>query len=72
MTQTGDALTDRAYALAMQYGGGSKDYENFPMLDAEWDFISAALPRLLTGDNDRLQTVCSQLDHFLDFTGQMG
>ncbi|MBK9602301.1 MAG: hypothetical protein IPO36_10735 [Anaerolineales bacterium] len=70
MTQTGDALTDRAYALAMQYGGGSNNYEGFPTLDAEWDFISAALPRLLTGDNDRLQTVCDQLYQFLNFTGR--
>jgi tetratricopeptide (TPR) repeat protein len=69
VTQTGDALTDRAYALALQYGG-YYNYEKFPMLDAEWDFISAALPRLLQGDNDRLQTVCSQLDQFLDFTGR--
>ncbi len=70
VTQTGDALTDRAYALVMQYGGGSKDYEKFPILDAEWDFISAALPRLLTGGNDRLQTVCNQLNQFLNFTGR--
>ena len=70
VTQTGDALTDRAYALAMQYGGRSKDYEKFPMLDAEWDFVSAALPRLLTGDNHRLQTVCDQLYQFLSFTGR--
>ena len=70
VTQTGDALSNRAYALAMQYGGGSKNYEKFPMLDAEWDFISAALPRLLTGDNDRLQTICTQLFRFLDFTGR--
>jgi hypothetical protein len=69
VTQTGDALTNRAYALALQYGG-SEDYEKFPVLDAEWDFISAALPRLLTGDNDRLQTVCDQLNKFLDFTGR--
>jgi tetratricopeptide (TPR) repeat protein len=54
----------------MQYGGGSEDYENFPMLDTEWDFISAALPRLLTGDNDRLQTICDQLMYFLNFTGR--
>lgn len=65
-----DALTDRAYALAMQYGGGSKNYEKFPMLDAEWEFISAALPRLLIGDNARLQMVCTQLERFLDFTGR--
>jgi tetratricopeptide (TPR) repeat protein len=70
VTQTGDALTDRAYALAMQYGGRSKDYEKFPTLDAEWDFISAAMPRLLTGDNARLQTICRQLYFFLDFTGR--
>lgn len=70
VTQTGDALTQRAYALALQYGGGSKDYEKFPMLDAEWDFISAALPRLLTGNNDRLQTMCDQLTFFLEFTGR--
>ena len=70
VTQTGDALTNRAYALALQYGGESEDYEKFPTLDAEWDFISAALPRLLTGDNDRLQTVCNQLFKFLDFTGR--
>jgi tetratricopeptide (TPR) repeat protein len=70
VSQTGDALTNRAYALAMQYGGESEDYEKFPMLDAEWDFLSAALPRLLTGDNDRLQTVCTQLFRFLDFTGR--
>jgi tetratricopeptide (TPR) repeat protein len=69
VTQTGDALTDRAYALAMQYGGYS-NYEGFRTLDAEWDFISAALPRLLTGDNNRLQTVCDQLDYFLNFTGK--
>ncbi len=70
VTQTGDALTDRAYALAMQYGGGSEDYEKFPMLEAEWDFVSAALPRLLIGDNDRLQRVCDQLTIFSEFTGR--
>ncbi|MBI5298648.1 MAG: DUF4062 domain-containing protein [Chloroflexi bacterium] len=71
VTQTGDALTNRAYALAIQYGGfGNQDYETYPMLDAEWDFISAALPRLLTGNNDRLQTVCHQLMLFLEFTGR--
>jgi tetratricopeptide (TPR) repeat protein len=69
VTQTGDALTDRAYALALQYGGDD-NYEGFRTLDAEWDFISAALPRLLTGDNDHLQTVCDQLDQFLNFTGR--
>jgi len=69
VAQTGDALCDRAYALAMQYGGYD-NYEGFRTLDAEWELIAAALPRLLTGDNVRLQTVCDQLDRFLDFTGR--
>lgn len=69
VTQTGDALTDRAYALALQYGGDD-NYEGFRTLDAEWDFISAALPRLLMGDNDRLQTVCDQLHKYLEFAGR--
>ncbi len=69
VTQTGDALTDRAYALAMQYGGGD-NYEGFRTLDAEWDFISAALPRLLQGENDSLQTVCGQLFQFFHFKGR--
>jgi tetratricopeptide (TPR) repeat protein len=54
----------------MQYGGGSKDYEKFPMLDAEWDFVSAALPRLLQGENARLQGVCVKLMQFFNFTGR--
>jgi tetratricopeptide (TPR) repeat protein len=69
VTQTGDALTNRATALALQYGGAT-NYEGFRTLDAEWDFISAALPRLLTGDNYRLQSVCDQLMYFLNFTGR--
>jgi len=69
VTQTGDALTDRAYALAMQYGGDA-NYEGFRTLDAEWDFVAAALPRLLTGDNVHLQKTCDQLDQFLNFTGR--
>jgi tetratricopeptide (TPR) repeat protein len=69
VNQTGDALTDHAYALAMQYGGDEND-ECFRALDTEWDFISAALPRLLAGDNARLQTVCVQLDKFLNFSGR--
>jgi tetratricopeptide (TPR) repeat protein len=69
VSETGDALTDRAYAIVLQYGGET-NYKGFRRLDAEWDFISAALPRLLTAENDRLQTLCDQLDQFLNFTGR--
>ncbi|MBT3187411.1 MAG: DUF4062 domain-containing protein [Anaerolineae bacterium] len=69
VTQTGDTLVNRAYALALQHGGDT-NYEGFRTLDAEWDFVSAALPRLLIGDNYRLQSVCDQLMFFLEFTGK--
>jgi tetratricopeptide (TPR) repeat protein/AAA+ ATPase superfamily predicted ATPase len=69
VTQTGDALVDRATALAYEHGG-SRNYEGFRTLDTEWDFLSASLPRLLTGDNDRLQSVCNQLYYFLNFAGR--
>jgi len=69
VSKTGDALVNRVFALAMQYGGHD-NYDGFRTLDAEWAFISAALPRLLTGDNDWLQAVCEQLAFFLNFTGR--
>lgn len=69
VTQTGDALTNHAYALILQCGG-EDNYEGFRTLDAEWNFISAALPCMLTGDNYRLQIVCAQLSFFLEYTGK--
>jgi tetratricopeptide (TPR) repeat protein len=69
VAKTGNALCDRAYALVMQYGEGD-NFAGFKTLDAEWNLLAAALPRLLQGDNDRLQNVCDQLDRFLDFTGK--
>lgn len=67
--KTGDALCDRAYALAVQYGGGC-NYAGFKTLEAEWNLLAAALPRLLQGENKRLQEVCTQIVFFLDFTGR--
>lgn len=69
VAQTGDALTDRAYAIALQYGGYD-NYEGFRTLNVEWNFVFAALQRLLMGDNDRLRIICDQLTFFLDFTGK--
>ncbi len=69
VSQTGDALTQRAYALVMQYGGDT-NYEGFKTLDTEWELLAAALPRFLQGENYHLQTVCDQLMVFLNFTGR--
>ncbi|HEY1242549.1 MAG TPA: tetratricopeptide repeat protein [Bryobacteraceae bacterium] len=68
VAQTGDRLADRAYALALENGG--QQHERFPMLEAEWPLMAAALPRLLQGENPRLQKTCAALDVFLDFSGR--
>lgn len=66
--ETGDRLEKHAYALMLE--NGYDNHDQFPVLDANWPAVSAALPRFLAGDNGRLQTVCDALAHFLDFTGR--
>lgn len=68
VAETGDRLEKRAYALAVE--NGYQQHERFPVLDAAWPTVAAALPRFLAGPNDRLQTVCNALTHFLEFTGR--
>ena len=65
--QTGDRLEERAYALAVENG---RENHLFPVLEAAWPTVSAALPLFLAGPNDRLQTVCTAVKDFLDFTGR--
>lgn len=68
VTQTGDRLVKRAYALAME--NGYQNYERFPQLEAEWPTLAAALPLFLQGDNARLQKLCDALNDFLNFSGR--
>jgi tetratricopeptide (TPR) repeat protein len=68
VAEIGDRLEERAYALAVE--NGYKKFDNFPVLDAAWPTLAAALPRFLAGPNDRLQTMCSALRNFLNFTGR--
>jgi tetratricopeptide (TPR) repeat protein len=68
VAETGDRLDKRAYALVME--NGYQKHDRFPVLDAAWPTVAAALPRFLMGSNDRLQAVCAALEHFLDFTGR--
>ena len=68
VTQTGDRLADRAYALALE--NGYDEYESFPLLEAAWPAVEAALPRLVQGENVRLQRLCVTLDTFLEYSGR--
>ena len=62
VAETGDRLEKRAYALVVE--NGYEQHDRFPVLDAAWPTVAAALPRFLAGPNDRLQTVCEALDTF--------
>jgi len=66
--EMGDWLEKRAFALVVE--NGFDKHDRFPVLDAAWPTIATALPRFLAGENERLQTVCSALDDFLNFTGR--
>jgi tetratricopeptide (TPR) repeat protein len=68
VAETGDRLEQRAYALVVE--NGYQKHDRFPVLDAYWLTVAAALPRFVLGANDRFQTICNGLDDFLDFTGR--
>ena len=68
VAETGDRLEKHAYALVVE--NGYQKFDNFPVLDAAWPTLAAALPRFLAGPNDQLQTICSALHFFLNFTGR--
>ena len=68
IAETGDRLEKHAYALVVE--NGYNKHDRFPVLDAAWPTVAAALPRFLAGPNDRLQTVCNALNQFLNFTGR--
>jgi tetratricopeptide (TPR) repeat protein len=68
IAETGDRLEKCAYSLVVE--NGYRKFDNFPMLDAAWPTVAAALPRFLVGTNNRLQTVYAALRDFLDFTGR--
>ena len=68
VAETGDRLEKRAYALIIE--NGYRKYDRFPILEAAWPSIAPALTLFLAGDNQRLQTVCDALQHFLSFQGR--
>ena len=68
VAQTGKRLEKRMYELVVE--NGYRWHDRFPVLDANWPLVAAALPLFLSGPNDRLQTVCAALGEFLNFTGR--
>lgn len=66
--KTGDRLEKQAHVLVME--NGMHKYDRFPVLDAAWPTVAAALPRFRAGENATLQTLCDALSAFLNFTGR--
>jgi tetratricopeptide (TPR) repeat protein len=65
---SGGRLTDYVYALVQD--NGYDQHDRFPILEAAWPVVAAALPLFVQGENARLQKVCDALDRFLDFSGR--
>jgi tetratricopeptide (TPR) repeat protein len=68
ITASGQRLADWAYAYAAENGG--RKFDRFPRLEAAWPQIAAALPLLIAGDNNRLQTFCNNILNFLETVGK--
>lgn len=68
ITKAGKRLTDHVYALALE--NGSRNYERFSALEAEWPTVASALPLFLQDDNRRLQRLCEALSNFMSFSGR--
>jgi tetratricopeptide (TPR) repeat protein len=68
INEMGDRLEKQVYALVME--NGYEKYDRFPVLNAAWPSIAAALPRFLTGEDKRLQTVCGALFQPCNFSGR--
>jgi tetratricopeptide (TPR) repeat protein len=68
VAQTGSRLEQHAFELIKK--NGWEQYDHFPVLEAVWPTVAAALPRFLAGPNDRLQTVCDALFQFFNFSGR--
>jgi tetratricopeptide (TPR) repeat protein len=68
LRETGARLEKHAYALVLENGYDQHDL--FGVLDAAWPTVAAALPCFVSGENERLQAMCSALVNFLNFTGR--
>jgi tetratricopeptide (TPR) repeat protein len=68
VAETGNRLEKHAYALIVE--NGYHNHDRFPALETAWPTLAPALPLFVSGPNARLQTICSALDYFLDFTGR--
>lgn len=68
VAKTGERLESHAYALVVE--NGYSKHDRFPVLDAAWPMIAAALPCFVAGPNARLQMICDAVRTFLEFTGR--
>lgn len=68
ITKTGDRLVSYAYAIIGENGGDN--HERFPVLDAAWPTMAAALPLFVAGEESTLRDVCGALGQFLNYTGR--
>ena len=68
LATTNPRVEAHAYFLLLE--NGYQAFDRFPILDAAWPLIAAALPLFGSGPNERLQIVVAALFRFLNRTGR--
>jgi tetratricopeptide (TPR) repeat protein len=68
MVEMSSRLESQAYALVVE--NGYETHERFPVIDAAWPIVAAALPCFLAGPNLQLQTVCQALFQPCNYSGR--
>ena len=68
VAEVGRRLKQRAYQLIEE--NYKEEWHRFPVLDAAWPILEAALPLFIEGPNQHLQEVCDKIDLFLEFSGR--
>ena len=69
VTQTGDALGNKALALALQHG--YHNYEDFKILENEWHFVEASWYQLALKKTHQLQLLRNLLHQFLNLSKEI-
>ena len=67
VNETGEILVEAVHSLLTQYSHDATNETD--KLESNYSFISASIPLLLSGENNRLQDICNILTNFLNEAG---
>lgn len=65
LRETGNRLEKYVFALVVE--NGHRNHDRFPVLEAAWPTVAAALPRLVAGESADVEVICTALHPFLEY-----